>query len=105
MSINISCTPASPKATKDFCRIDLTGLTLNDSTAYDATKYPTEPEVRYYLTFEVGGAVVGKSQVFASSPDGKFTFNNYIFPKSGSYTVRLSDAADVSQATKSVTVS
>ncbi len=106
MSIAITCTPEAPEATKDFCRINLTGLTLNDATAYDATLYPSEPEVRYYITFEVGGATVGKSQVFAAGPDGKFEFNNYIFPSAGSYTVRVSKAADDSSAaTQAVTVS
>lgn len=104
MAIGVTCVPASPAAKKSFCRIDLTGLDLNDTSAYDATKYPTSPAVSYYLTFEVGGAVVGKSYVFSPN-GGKHSFNNYIFPSSGSYTVRVSKADGTSVKTQSVTVS
>jgi hypothetical protein len=104
MSVAIACTPAAPVAKKSACRIDLTGMTTNDITAYDNSIYPSSPAVTYYLTFEVGGAVEGKSYVFTPN-GGKHTFDNYIFPSAGSYTVRLSKADGTSVATQAVTVS
>lgn len=106
MSATVTCTPAAPAA-HNFCRIDVAGGSANTATGYDDTKYPSEPEVRYYLTFEKGGATLGKSYVFGVDPiNGDHTFNNYAFPSSGSWTVRLNDASnDSSVATASVTVS
>lgn len=104
MAVTVTCVPAAPTAKSDFCRIDLAGLDTNDTTAYDNTKYPTSPAVVYYLTFEVGGNVVGKSYVFTPN-GGKHSFNNYIFPSSGSYTVRVSKSDGTSVKTQSVTVS
>jgi len=105
MSVAIACTPASPVSTSSFCRIDVTGATQNDDTAYDNALYPASPELRYYLTFELASVVRGKSYVFGVDEDGAHTFNNYIFPASGTWTVRLSNAAtDASVQTQSVTV-
>lgn len=104
MAIGVTCVPATPTAKKTFCRIDLTGLDTNDLTAYDATKYPTAPSVSYYITFEVGSAVVGKSYAFSPN-GGKHSFNNYIFPSAGSYTIRVSKADGTSVKTQAVTVS
>jgi hypothetical protein len=101
----VTVTPAAPDLT-DFVRVDVAEAENNDDTAYDETKYPASPQLTYYLTFELGGAILGKSYVFNVSSDGKHEFNNYRFPEAGSWTVRLSNAAtDASVATASVTVS
>ncbi len=43
--------------------------------------------------------------IFAPSSDGKFTWDDYIFPVSGSWTLRLRDSVDDTDvATASVTV-
>ncbi len=104
----IAVTPASPRATIDFCRVDVTHVPENDRTAYDAAEYPTSPEVRYVLVFEVGGKEVGRSYVFAAGQgqDGAHEFNNYVFPVAGDYTVRLKNVdTDADLTTQSVTVS
>lgn len=109
MSAALAITPASGSITakKTVCRINVTGAALNDATAYDATKYPTEPAVKYYLLIDApAGTDDKKSQVFSPAPDGKFEFNNFIFDVAGSWTVRLRKAADDSDAaTLAVTVS
>lgn len=107
MPVTIAVTPAAPVATVDACKVLVEGLTLNDLTSYTTATYPTSPEVRYYLTFELGGAILGKSQVFACDSAEDFGgFCNYIFPEAGSWTVRVSTAADdQSVATQAVTVS
>lgn len=106
MPVAIACTPASPVATKSFCRIDVTGGSANTATGYSTSVYPTSPEVRYYLTFELGGNILGRSYNFAVGSDGKHSFNNYVFPEAGSWTVRLKNASnDSSVQTQAVTVS
>jgi hypothetical protein len=106
MPAAIAVVPAAPVAAKSFCRVTVTDATQNDDTAYDNALYPASPELRYYLTFELGGAIQGKSYVFAVNEDGDHVFNNYMFPTAGSWTVRLSNAAtDGSVATQAVTVS
>jgi len=106
MTAAIACTPAAPVAITSACRLDVTGGSENTATGYDNTKYPASPEVRYYLTFEKAAAIVSKSYVFAVGSDGKHSFNNYVFPSAGSWTVRLNDASDDSSVqTQAVTVS
>jgi len=105
---SISIVPASGSIASvgTFCRVEVTAATQNDNATYSTTTYPQSPEFRYYLTFEKGGDILGKSYVFGVNEDGEHTFNNYVFPSSGSWTVRLSNAAtDGSVATASVTVS
>lgn len=108
MSVAVAILPLSGSvvSTKSACKISVTGATQNDNTAYSTTIYPQSPELRYYLTFELGGAIKGKSYVFGVNTNGDHTFMNYVFPTSGSWTVRLSNAATAgSVATAAVTVS
>lgn len=102
----LAITPASGAitATKTVCRVDVSAAPTNDTTAFNAANYPTEPAIKYYLTFERGGAIYGKSYVFTPN-GGAHQFNNYIFPAAGSWTVRISNATtDASVATLAVTV-
>ena len=106
MSTTLAIVPASGSitATKTVCRVTVAGAPTNDSAAFDPTKYPTEPAVVYYLTFELGGVILGKSYLFTPN-GGAHVFNNYIFPSAGSWTVRISKASDDSSvATLAVTV-
>jgi hypothetical protein len=108
MPAAIAIVPASGSVVSvlSACRVTVTGATQNDDTAYTTTAYPQSPELRYYLTFEKGGAILGKSYVFGVNENGDHVFNNYICPSSGSWTVRLSNAATAgSVATAAVTVS
>jgi len=102
----IAITPAAPIAVTSACRVDVTDAPVNDATAYDASKYPSEPAILYYLSFERTGSDTGKSQAFQPAADGSFTFNSYIFPDAGSWTVHLRKVSDDSSvAQTSVTVS
>lgn len=108
MSASIACVPAAPVATVSACRVTVTGADENTLTGYvgDGTQYPASPEMRYYLTFELGGEILGKSYVFGVNGAGDHEFNDYVFPTDGSWTVRLSNASDDSSVqTASVTVS
>lgn len=107
MAAALTITPASGSvvATSSACRIDVSGADGNDSTAYDADLYPTSPEIRYYITAELGGVEMGRSHVFAPN-GGAHTWDNYIFPEAGSWTLRLKKVSDDSDvATLAVTVS
>jgi hypothetical protein len=106
MAVTVTPTPASPVAVESFTKFAIAGLTLNDDTAYNAANVPTEPEVRYYLTFEEGGAEHGRSPVFACNADGEWEFNNYLFPHAGSWTVEVRLVSDDSSVkSQAVTVS
>lgn len=94
-------------STTSVCRVNVIGMTTNDTSAFDATKYPTSPAFTYYISFIKGGTELGRSYVFSPSSDGKHEFNNYTFPSSGSWTMQLKNAAtgsNVDSAT-AVTVS
>ena len=106
MSVAIDITPDAPVATVSACRVNVTGADVSDLSAYDANKYPTAPEIRYYLSFEKAGADTGRSQVFSPAHDGSFEFNSYVFPEAGSWTVHLrKESDDSSAANLAVTVS
>lgn len=106
MAVTVTVTPASPTAARDFCKFDIAGLTLNDATTFNAANSPSEDEVRYYLTFEKGGEELGRSPVFACNHDGEWQFNNYMFPSSGSWSVKVKKVSDDSTVkTQAVTVS
>lgn len=102
----LAITPASGAITaaRTVCKVTVAGAPANDATAYDPDIYPTEPEIRYYLAFSVGGVEKGRSYVFSPN-GGAHVFNNYIFPSAGSWTVDLNKAADdTNEATLAVTV-
>jgi hypothetical protein len=106
MAAAIACVPTSPVSTSSACRITVTGADQNTSDAPNTSNYPVQDEMRYYLTFELGGEIMGKSYVFGVSDDGTHVFNNYVFPDNGSWTIRLNDASDDSSVqTQAVTVS
>jgi hypothetical protein len=48
----------------------------------------------YYLLFSNPAGDDGKSYAFNVSADGGHVFNNYVFPNSGSWVIRLCDSAD-----------
>lgn len=100
MPAAIAITPASGSIIEKHsaCRVDVTGADVNDASTYDANKYPTEDLITYYLSFERTGSDTGRSQLFQVAADGSFTFNSYIFPDDGSWTVHLRKAADDSSA-------
>lgn len=102
----ITALPASGaiEATKDFVKVTVAAADQN-SGSFDPTAYPTTPEMRYYLTFEKSSAIQGKSYVFGVDETGGHVFSNYVFPSTGSWTIRLSNArTDASVATLAVTV-
>lgn len=116
MAVTITAAPAAPRATVDVVRVTVAGGSQNTNTGYSGTvasanpgsptQYPASPQVRYYLTFERAGVIRGKSYVFATDDAGGHEFNGYTFPQAGSWTIRLSNAADDSSVqTQAVTVS
>jgi hypothetical protein len=77
--------------------IEVTGDAANQSNG-------TENR-RYILVDAPVGVDDARSHVFQVSSDGKHTWNDYIFPAAGSYTLRLRNMADDTDvATAVVTV-
>lgn len=93
MAIELTPSVASPVATVDAVRVDITGVSTNTG-ASDTDEYPVQAELRCYLAFLEGGDEHGRSYVFSVGQDGTHEFNNYIFPHDGSWTMRLCSAAD-----------
>lgn len=106
MPVAITVVPAAPTAQRDAVRVEVTDAEVWDASASpEEDAYPTQPAKHYYLTFEESGEILGTSYVFGVSAVGRHEFYDYIFPKAGSWTVRLNDSADDSSvATESVTV-
>ena len=116
MSVTLTPTPAAPVSVTDFVSVAVAGADAHTVTGYSGTEvstapgtpvqYPSEPAVVYYLTFEEGGVIYGKSYEFTPSTDGDHEFNSYMFPHAGSWTIRLNKASDDSSVqTAAVTVS
>lgn len=101
MAVTITPTPASGSITakKTAVRFDITGADPNDEAGFDAGAYPTSPEFRYVLTMVENSVEYGRSQVFGVTPDGAFSFNNYIFPHAGTWTCQLYDVTEGFTAT------
>lgn len=70
MSAAITVTPSSGTAEMTVFYPKVTGLDANDATAYDNTKYPSEPELTYYVRATATGEATLKSVTFAPNPDG-----------------------------------
>ena len=108
MAAAVAITPASGSIThfKDACEISATGLTANDSTTYDSTKYPTEAAITAYFKLTCSGQPTLTSPIFASNAAGLGAWpGSVVFPAAGTWTlalIRVSDSSTI--ATASVTV-
>jgi len=108
MAAAVTITPVSGSVIDKItvCKIVVSGLTSNDATAYDITKTPTEPELRYYCKVAKSGMDDLKSVVFAVSADGLWEWDDLIIPASGTWTITCNKTSnDAVVATASVVVS
>jgi hypothetical protein len=110
MSAAIAATPAAPTSKKDGVVATITGQSSNDSSAYDTTKYPVEPEIRCYVKFQApAGHTPGddiKTTQFSTDSAGGMATLPLFLPDAGTWVVTLRKASDDSQlATTSVVVS
>lgn len=82
-----------------------TGGTVQRISAGADGRVPGE-EIRYYLLIDApAGVDDAKSVIFSPNADGDWTWDGYIFPADGSYTIRLIDSFDDSEVTtQAVTV-
>jgi hypothetical protein len=102
----VASLPVAPVSKIDATKVTVAAALQNASGAPNPANYPVQAEKRYYLTFEKGGAELGRSYVFGVDEDGGHVFSSYVYPSSGSWTVRLKDSLDDSSvATVAVTVS
>lgn len=73
---------ANPKAT-------ITAMHIN-AVDVDGVDEATNAEIRYYLSAEATGVDTAKSQVFS----GDFTWQGWVFPVAGSWTIHLRKVSD-----------
>lgn len=106
MAAAVACTPSAPVSKVSACRIDVTGASMNDVAAYNASAVPTEPELRQYCRLRKTGQDSLISERFAPSTDGKWTWFGVVIPASGTWTLELlRHSNDSVLATASVVVS
>lgn len=101
MAATVTVYPTSPRAAVDACRITVAGADQNDTGAPNPNAYPAQAEKRYYLSFEEGSVVKGRSYVFGVDENGEHVFSGYIFPDVGTWVVHLRDVADGSSVANS----
>ena len=108
MAAAVAISPASGSIThaSTVCHVSCTGVPNNDTTAYDATKYPTEPQIAYYFKFARTGSVSIKSPVFSTNAAQTAEWHGVVLPDAGTWTLTVCATADDSvKATTSVVVS
>lgn len=104
---SIASNIASPTAAKDEAVITVTGLPVNDSTQYDAQKYPTERALVYRLLFDSPGATTQydmTSQAWSPKADGSYAHLPVVFPVAGAWTINCVDQDGNVVATAPLTV-
>ncbi len=107
MSVAIAIVPASGSvvAKVSACRITVTGANDNDPTTFDEDAIPTEDPIPFRLVATKSGIDDLVSHEFNVSADGEHQWDNVIFPDDGTWSVKLVDQRDDSNAaTLSVTV-
>lgn len=107
MAAAVAISPVSGSIThlSTVCRVTCSGVANNTTTGYDATKYPAEPQVTYYLKLAATGKQTLKSPVFSTNPDGTAEWDNVIIPDAATWTLTVNATADDSViATASVVV-
>lgn len=85
---------------------DVTGLSSNDATAYDDTKYPSEPALVYYISVEATGEDSLVSPRFTPAEAGTFAWYGVVVPSAATWTAHIrKDSDDSSVTSVSVVVS
>jgi hypothetical protein len=106
MAEAIAATPDAGTALITAFNFAVTGVDANDATAYDDTKYPSEPALVYYISVEATGEDSLVSPRFTPAEDGTFAWYDVIVPAAATWSAVLrKDSDDSSVATASVVVS
>jgi len=100
MSVSLAIVPASGsvKATVSACRITVSGASTNDPDTFDEDTTPTEEALLYRLVASKSGQDDLVSHLFQVSATGHHVWDNLIFPDDGTWSVKLVDQADDSNA-------
>jgi len=107
MAAAVAISPVSGSITAKLtaCQVSCSGVSNNDSGAFDSTKYPTEPQILYYFKLSASGQPTLKSNPFSTNKDGKAEWHNVLFPAAGSWTLDLNKVTgDSNVVTAAVTV-
>lgn len=103
----VAISPASGSIThlSTACNVSCTSVANNTTTGYDATKYPSEPQVTYYFKLAATGQQTLKSPVFSTNPNGAAEWDSVIIPAAATWTLTVNATSDDSViATASVVV-
>jgi|ERR1041385_3641090 hypothetical protein len=99
MAAGIAISPTSGHITAKLtaCNITCVDEPSNDSGAFSASTYPTEPEIVYRFRLRKSGSDDLLSNPFSTNPSGTAEWNSVIFPAAGTWTLTLRDTSDDSQ--------
>jgi hypothetical protein len=102
----VAATPTSGVHLTTAFEVACTAISSNDLTAYNATLYPSSPQLTYYFKFALAGQDSIKSPVFSTNSGSVAEWHNVILPAAGSWTLTINSTADDSvKATATVVVS
>lgn len=100
----VTATPTGGVHLTTIYDVACTGTNDNDATAYDVTKYPTEPQITYYFKFALAGQKDLKSPVFSTNAVGAAEWHDVLLGAIGSWTLTLNKTSDDSAAATATVV-
>ena len=99
----IACVPTTATKDNTCVRVDAAGLTVNDSAAFSASIYPTEPQILYYIEATGSGGTTLTSERFGGPA---FSVQCWMFDAAATYTVAVKkDSDDSTVASTTIVVS
>lgn len=107
MTVAITIVPASGsvKAKISACRVHVTGANDTDPTTYDTAELPREDAIPFRFVATKAGVDDLVSHEFNVSASGEHTWDNVLFPATGTWSLKLVDQRnDSTAATLSVSV-
>ena len=107
MSASVSISPASGSIThlSTAVNVSCSGVSNNNSAAYDGSVTPSEPELDYYFKIAKTGQDNLLSPRFSTNAAGAAEWHGTIFPAAGTWTLTVNkNSDDTVVATASVVV-
>jgi len=100
MTVAITIVPASGsvKAKVSACRVHVTGASATDSTTYDTAELPREDAIPFRFVATKSGVDNLVSHEFNVSASGEHTWDDLIFPIDGTWSLKLVDQRNNSNA-------
>jgi hypothetical protein len=90
----VAANPTSGTHLSTVFDVSCSAIAANDTRAWDAALYPSEPQITYYFKFSLSGQDSLKSPVFSTNSEALAEWHGVILPAAGSWTLGVYGAAD-----------